>query len=184
MAELLEADCDTLSPEIDDCENRRRVLTSGPSPTSPIAPIVSAAPQPVSPPPAAATAQRAGADWSHCRDALGTARHGSFAAGDERAAEVGAAPIPAGSDAERLQGHIVSPAPTTERLQSISAHGGRPVGRQAADFRANALRAIPVQVGGLYPISDVWYIEPGLDVPDRLRCISRSSPARSPRRRR
>jgi hypothetical protein len=26
-----------------------------------------------------------------------------------------------------------------------------------------------VQAGGLYPISDVWYIEPGLDVPDRLR---------------
>ncbi|MGK2924627.1 MAG: ParB family protein, partial [Lysobacterales bacterium] len=23
--------------------------------------------------------------------------------------------------------------------------------------------------GGLYPISDVWYIEPGLDAPDRLR---------------
>jgi hypothetical protein len=31
------------------------------------------------------------------------------------------------------------------------------------------LRAIPVQAGGLYPITDVWYIEPGLDTPERLR---------------
>ncbi|MFZ3204347.1 MAG: hypothetical protein WA161_10815, partial [Pseudomonas sp.] len=31
------------------------------------------------------------------------------------------------------------------------------------------LQAIPVQAGGLFPISDVWYIEPGLDSPDRLR---------------
>ena len=37
------------------------------------------------------------------------------------------------------------------------------------ELEANVLRAIPVQVGGLYPISDVWYIEPALDVPDRLR---------------
>lgn len=37
------------------------------------------------------------------------------------------------------------------------------------DFEANVLRAIPVQAGGLYPITDVWYIEPGLDAPERLR---------------
>jgi len=43
------------------------------------------------------------------------------------------------------------------------------LGDKLPDFEANALRAIPVQVGGLYPISDVWYIESGLDVPDRLR---------------
>src|SRR3546814_20562146 len=29
--------------------------------------------------------------------------------------------------------------------------------------------SIPVQAGGLYPISDVWYIATGLDSPDRLR---------------
>ena len=37
------------------------------------------------------------------------------------------------------------------------------------DFSANVLQSIPVQAGGLYPISDVWYIDPGLDTPDRLR---------------
>jgi hypothetical protein len=63
----------------------------------------------------------------------------------------------------------VSPAPTTERLQSIQRLVADQLGDKLLDFEANALRAIPVQVGGLYPISDVWYIEPGLDVPDRLR---------------
>ena len=169
MAELLEADYDTLSLEIDDCENRQRVLTSEPSPTTPLAPIVSAAPQPVSPPPAAATAQRAGAPTAPIA-AMPSAQPVTVpAAGDERAAEVGAAPIPAGSDAERLQGHIVSPAPTTERLQSIQRLVADQLGDKLPDFEANALHAIPVQVGGLYPISDVWYIEPALDVPDRLR---------------
>src|SRR3546814_11174831 len=37
------------------------------------------------------------------------------------------------------------------------------------DFSANVLQSIPVQAGGLYPISDIWYIDPGLDTPDRLR---------------
>ena len=169
MAELLEADYDTLSLEIDDSENRQRVLTSEPSPTIPIAPIVSAAPLPVSPPPAAATAQRAGAPTAPIA-AMPSAQPVTVpAAGDERAAEVGAAPIPAGSDAERLQGHIVSPAPTTERLQSIQRLVADQLGDKLPDFEANALHAIPVQVGGLYPISDVWYIEPALEVPDRLR---------------
>ena len=70
---------------------------------------------------------------------------------------------------ERLQGHIVSPAPTTERLQSIQRMVADQMGDKLPHFEADALRAIPVQAGGLYPISDVWYIEPGLDVPDRLR---------------
>ena len=37
------------------------------------------------------------------------------------------------------------------------------------DFSANVLQSIPVQAGGLYPISDIWHIDPGLDTPDRLR---------------
>jgi hypothetical protein len=37
------------------------------------------------------------------------------------------------------------------------------------DFSASVLQSIPVQAGGLYPISDVWYIDPGLDTAERLR---------------
>ena len=72
-------------------------------------------------------------------------------------------------DASRVREHIVSAAASTDRLQAIqqlvAAHTGEP----QPDFADQALRAIPVQAGGLYPISDVWYIEPGLDSPERLR---------------
>ena len=163
MAELLNADYDTLSLEIDDSESRQRALTSEPSP------MTQAAPSPASPSPAAATALRAGAPTEPAAERSSTQTATAPAVGSGQPEGVDAAPVPAGSDAERLQGHIVSPAPTTERLQSIQRLVADQLGDKLHDFEANALRAIPVQVGGLYPISDVWYIEPGLDVPDRLR---------------
>jgi hypothetical protein len=43
------------------------------------------------------------------------------------------------------------------------------LGDALPDFSANVLQSIPVQAGGLYPISDIWHIDPGLDTPDRLR---------------
>lgn len=169
MAELLEADYDTLSLEIDDSESRQRALTSEPSPISMVAPIMSAAPRAVSPPSATTTAPQVGTPVGPAAEFPPTQTAAAPAAGSGQAAGEGAAPVPAGGDTERLQGHIVSPAPTTERLQSIQRLVADQLGDKLPDFEANALRAIPVQVGGLYPISDVWYIEPGLDVPDRLR---------------
>lgn len=154
MAELLEADYDTLALEIDDSESRQRALTSEP------APVVSAAPS------APVSAPRQPPVSSGPRDTTPVSPAAS------------AAPPPASPEApqdqhgqrdERLQGHIVTPAPTTERLQSIQRMVADQLGDKLPDFEADALRAIPVQAGGLYPISDVWYIEPSLDVPDRLR---------------
>ena len=169
MAELLEADYDTLSLEINDSENRQRALTSEPSPVSPIAPIVSAAPRPASPPPTMPIAPQAGTPVGPAAEFPPTQTAAAPATGSGQAAGEDSVPVPADRNAERLQGHIVSPAPTTERLQSIQRLVADQLGDKLLDFEANALRAIPVQVGGLYPISDVWYIEPGLDVPDRLR---------------
>jgi len=64
-----------------------------------------------------------------------------------------------------LQNHIVSPAQTTERLQSIQKLIAEQLGEESPpDFESNVLQSIP-----LYPISDVWYIDPGLDEPQRLR---------------
>jgi hypothetical protein len=162
MAELLDTDYDTLSLEIDDSESRQRALTNEPSPAS------HTAHPPASPPPAATTL-RAGVPTGPAAEMPSTRTAKAPAVGSEQPEVVGAAQAPAGSDAERLQGHIVSPAPTTERLQSIQRLVADQLGDKLPDFGANALRAIPVQVGGLYPISDVWYIEPGLDAPDRLR---------------
>ncbi|MEJ2629877.1 MAG: ParB family protein [Acidihalobacter sp.] len=169
MAELLDTDYDTLSLEIDDSESRQRVLTSEPSPVIPTAPTVPVAPRPAPPPAAATTGQRAGAPAGPAVEMPSTQTVTAPAAGGGKVEEAGAAPVAADSDAERLQGHIVSPASTTERLQSIQRLVADQLGDKLPDFEANALRAIPVQVGGLYPISDVWYIEPGLDAPDRLR---------------
>jgi ParB family protein of integrating conjugative element (PFGI_1 class) len=74
------------------------------------------------------------------------------------------------SDPEvRLQGHIVSPVGNTERLQAIQQLVAERTGEPLPAFADNVLQAIPVQAGGLFPISDVWYIEPGLDSSDRLR---------------
>jgi ParB family protein of integrating conjugative element (PFGI_1 class) len=159
MAELLEADYDTLALEINDSESRQRALTSDPAPTPPAAPVVPAGP----PPPVSRLSSHR---LAVPRDPTPVAprrqqRHRLHRPRRRRTRH--------GQRDERLQGHIVSPAPTTERLQSIQRMVADQLGDKLPDFEADALRAIPVQVGGLYPISDVWYIEPGLDVPDRLR---------------
>jgi len=80
-------------------------------------------------------------------------------------------PLPEKSPAaDVLQAHIVSPAQTTERLQSIQKMVADQLGEAPPpDFESNVLQSIPVQAGSLYPISDVWYIAPGIDTPDRLR---------------
>ena len=72
---------------------------------------------------------------------------------------------------DRLQGHIVSSAETTDRLEAIQRTIADATGEPVPDFQSNVLRAIPVQVGGLHPISDVWYIEPAVDTPERLRAL-------------
>ena len=151
MAELLEADYDTLALEINDSESRQRALGSEPAaPTPPAAPVVPAAPPRRSPPSAATrlvwprdtTVSASGASSD-------TACIARSAGGTARAARRAPA------------GHIVTPAPTTERLQSIQRMVADQLGEALPDFEADALRAIPVQAGGLYPISDVWYIEAG-----------------------
>lgn len=65
--------------------------------------------------------------------------------------------------------HIVSPVETSERLQSIKRLVAGHLGETSPSLNKNALQTIPVQVDGLYPITDVWYIDPDLDEPNRLR---------------
>jgi len=72
-------------------------------------------------------------------------------------------------DDKRVEAHVVSAASTTPRLEAIQKTIAQAAGETTPDFRDNVVKAIPVQAGGLHPISDVWYIEPALDAPDRLR---------------
>lgn len=69
----------------------------------------------------------------------------------------------------RLDGHIVSPVTTSPRVLKVKQQLAAIEGEELPDFNANALVAIPVQAGGLHPISDLWYIEREIDTPDQLR---------------
>lgn len=69
----------------------------------------------------------------------------------------------------RLDGHVVSPVSTTTKVLQIKRRLAAIDGEELPDFNTNALVAIPVQVGGLHPISDLWYIEREIDTPDLLR---------------
>ena len=158
MAELLGIDYDVLALDMTESESRHRALVSDPTPPStPPAlpePVAVARPPTETVPPVARPAPPSGgpASASSTRDSDADASQAAATAGD------------------LLQEHIVSPAPTTERLQSIQRMVADQLGDALPpDFSASVLQSIPVQAGGLYPISDVWYIDPGLDTPERLR---------------
>ena len=155
MTELLDVDYDVLALDMTESESRQRALVSEPTPpSSPPAlpepeaiarPPANTAP-PVTRPTAAPSTGESDADDSH------------------------SGAVSPAADGDLLQEHIVSPAPTTERLESIQRMVADQLGDALPhDFSANVLQSIPVQAGGLYPISDVWYIAPGLDTPEHLR---------------
>ncbi len=160
LSDLLDVDYDVLSLDLNDSDRRQRALVSEPTPMGSPAPlpVPTAAPSSAVETPSTASAPLSAPPVSP-----------PVVSSPPREAIVGA--NDANTDhTERLQEHIISTAPTTDRLQSIQ----RMVADQLGDaippeFSANVLQSIPVQAGGLYPISDVWYIAPGLDTPDRLR---------------
>ncbi|KVS36287.1 hypothetical protein WK35_02840 [Burkholderia vietnamiensis] len=167
MADLLGAAYDTLQLEIDDNEHRQRALTSDPATASTAS---SPAAEATDTPPAA-TPEAAPSSVTLPPRPANVPPTPPLLPASPAASRTSSPPSPESSPPreERLHGHIVSPAPTTERLQSIQRLVSEQMGDPIPDFEADVLRAIPVQAGGLYPISDVWYIEPGLDTPERLR---------------
>jgi len=69
----------------------------------------------------------------------------------------------------RIDGHIASPVKTSPRVDKMKRELAALDGEVLPDFAANALVAIPVQAGGLNPISDLWYIEREIDNSTTLR---------------
>jgi ParB family protein of integrating conjugative element (PFGI_1 class) len=166
MADLLGVVYDTLALEIVDSEKRWQILTSEPVAVPATTPSVAISPQAsptqLSPPtPSTPRTNEAPipAPESSRKTKPGSAQSSAF---DDQ-------PDDESQRSTLLQEHIVSPAPTTDRLQSIQRLIADHTGEAHNDFESNVLQAIPVQVGGLYPISDVWHIDPGLDEPERLR---------------
>lgn len=166
MADLLGVEYDTLALEITDSEKRWQVLTSEPVTTPATIPLTVPAPAPQTEPSPSSAAAPSGQQTDGTR----------VPAPERQRLTVQAQP-PTSDDAVEddgqrsalLQEHIVSPAPTTDRLQSIQRLIADHTGETHHDFESNVLQAIPVQVGGLYPISDVWHIDPGLNESDHLR---------------
>ncbi|MBB6366636.1 ParB family protein of integrating conjugative element (PFGI_1 class) [Xanthomonas sacchari] len=159
MAQVLGADYDVLALDIAGLEGRQRVLLSAPTPTMPpVAPSSRGAAQDPSPRPTGdGTAPATAA--ARPAEPLGAASQKPEAAADDSTR-------PASNPPDE---RTASPAPTTERLQSIQKLVADHHGEPAHSFADNVVHAIPVQAGGLYPITDVWHIDPGLDTPDRLR---------------
>ncbi|UQS88683.1 ParB family protein [Pseudomonas chlororaphis subsp. piscium] len=168
MADLLDVQYDTLAIEIIEAENRWQLLTGEPEPQAPVAPPQS----PVTPllitSPASESHTEPSSPPRQNSDA-GKLPPGirSTADGDNlplRQDEPTGRPHTAPKDP-----HLVTTVDTSDRLQSIQRLVAEHLGEKAPEFEHNVLTTIPVQVGGLYPITDVWYIEPALDEPDRLR---------------
>ncbi|EPA7683035.1 ParB family protein [Pseudomonas aeruginosa] len=155
MTELLGVDYDVLALDMTESESRQRALVS--EPTSPPTPPALPEPEAIARPPVNTAPPTT----------MPTATP-STGESDADASHSGAVSSAVYDDL--LQEHIVSPAPTTERLESIQRMVADQLGDALPhDFSANVLQSIPVQAGGLYPISDVWYIAPGLDTPEHLR---------------
>ncbi|MEQ8026618.1 ParB family protein [Xanthomonas sp. WHRI 10200] len=165
MAQWLEADYDTLALDIAGVESRQRALLSVPAP--------SPKPGDVAPP----VPQAAASTGLETRSATPRATPSAPSESAPRAASTQAGePAASASPSDtpdsmvsRVQEHVVSPAASTERLQSLQRLVADHHGEASPSFADNVVQAIPVQAGGLYPISDVWHIDPGLDSPDRLR---------------
>lgn len=163
MSQLLDIDYNVLALDVDSTEHRQRAVTSPPQLPVETATVVHTARAATSSPDVTQSNDTAAG-------ALGTAPNNDTAPPPVPTPT----PLPGASSGEgdpdsRLQGHIVSPADHTERLQTIQHMLAEHTGEPLPAFADRVLQAIPVQAGGLFPISDVWYIEPGLDSPDRLR---------------
>ena len=152
MADLLQVEYDTLVFEIMDSDRRWQVLSGEPAPP-PESTAATPTPKPLPPSP---TSGATPPSPSEAPTPAGQIMQKEPEEGDGRRAAM-------------LQEHIVSPAGTTERLQSIQRLVADHTGEALPDFEHNVLQSIPIQTGGLYPITDVWYIEPALDDPERLR---------------
>lgn len=176
MAELLGVNYDTLSLDLNESESRQRALIS--EPTS--APQLDSTTDLNSSTSNPAPTPKPGHQRPHVENPSPTPRVEDGASGpptispsssissSEQAG--GTSPQAEPNTESLLQEHVVSLAPTTERLQSIQRLVAGQLGDALPpDFERAVLQAIPVQAGGLYPISDVWYIEPGLDLPEHLR---------------
>ncbi len=168
MSESLGLDYNVLDLDIDGTEHRQRVVVSPPLPQSDTAPNATTANSGIVPKPQSTPTARQ-SDGAVARSPAAAFDTPSSVPSPSSGQEQVPSPPPETDATARLQEHIVSPAATTERLQSIQQMVAEHTGEPLQVFADNVLQSIPVQAGALFPITDIWYIEPALDSPDRLR---------------
>lgn len=161
MAERLGVDYDALSLDLEESETRQRALSREPA-----APPDAASPHSRKPSPS----PDASAPSPTVNASAGEAARPPIAPTPSTPIDALPSSIANDDDARTAQQHVISPAANTERLQAMRQLVAEHTGDDTpSDFAATVIQAVPVQAGGLYPISDVWAIAPTLDDPLPLR---------------
>lgn len=158
MAERLGVDYDVLSLDLEESETRQRALSR----------------EPAALPDAASPHSRKPSPSSDASAPSPTAAAGNAASPPVAPSSSTHIDTPPSSgpndDVVPAQQHIVTPVPDTGRLQALRQLVAEHTGDATpSDFATTVIQAVPVQAGGLYPISDVWAIAPALDDPQPLR---------------
>lgn len=166
MAEHLGIDYDTLLFDLRDTENRQRTLAGPPATTgsaSPAAPAATAGSTngPVMP---SGGPTVPSSTWSESTPPASRATPTPRATPAHEKHET----AELDNEADRPP-TIVSAAPTTGRLDAIQRLVADGLGETRPATAQGALQSIPIQVDALYPITDIWYIDAGLDAPAPLR---------------
>ncbi|TEP82030.1 hypothetical protein IPC70_09195 [Pseudomonas aeruginosa] len=168
MAELLDMPYDTLAMEILEAENRWQLVTSDPEPRSStpvpgVVPPTGVAPETDSPtaglrdpepPPAGAELAEPSSSRPKQRQ---SERHQAQSEGEQY------------PDGDTGVQHATTGVESSDRLASLQRLVAEHLGEATSDAGCVGVKTIPMQADGLYPITDVWYIEPALDEPKRLR---------------
>ncbi|MFG1304704.1 ParB family protein [Xanthobacter autotrophicus] len=171
MADLLGEKYDTLAFELIDSEKRWQLLSGEAKAGQPAAPttapsqVLPSVPTTPTPPPPDAGLVGPSSDTRVSPEGFSPDAHRDV----ERPAPETMEDETAGDPATPAQDHVAMPTPAADRLQSIQRLVADRLGEASSGIDDSARKTIPVQVDGLYPISDVWHIDPGLGTPDRLR---------------
>ena len=69
----------------------------------------------------------------------------------------------------QVEEYLAAATPTSDRLKSIQRLVADHIDEESPELEGVAPNAIPAHADGLYPITDVWSIDPCINVPERLR---------------
>lgn len=161
MSDRLGVDYDLLALDLTEAGSRYRALDSEPE----------AAPRTISmPEPSVISNSAAGSQAVASAEQSCSLTDSTGASPDpQEAVSTNVSPKPE-APSQLLQEHTVSPGSKTERPLSdqpmVAEQGGD---THAPDLADSVFQPAPVRPDELYPISDIWYIDPCLDSPDRLR---------------